>query len=141
MINITKNAENDCVFTLQENSTLFNEQAIIPYYLFAFTSQQSNNTVYFVADDISTCTTSYNEFIITETGSTYTNLTGGTINLAPLNFYDYVVYEQTTRDNLNPANSVGVVEKGIVFVSDIQEQIYTSFSPTGTTNDYIIYRP
>ena len=80
MIRINKNTINDCVFTLRENSLLWNESGITPYYLFQFTNQQTQETKLFVADNVASFSAQsrYDEFYIVETGNTYTNLSAAT---------------------------------------------------------------
>jgi L-lysine 2,3-aminomutase len=127
MIHILKNTVNDCVFTLRENSSLWNISGITPYYLFQFTSENTNQSIYFTATDITpqSSITRYDEFYIIETGSTYQNLTAGTINLNPGGYYTYQIYEQVNPYNLSVANTQSMVEKGIVQVSG-----ETGYSPT-----------
>jgi len=137
MINLAQNTENDVVLNLTSNSSLFIFNNILPYFLFEFTSEASNQVIYFVSENIAdlSARTRYDEFIITESGSTYTNLTGGTINLNPGYVWLYNVYEQTTRDNLDPANTSGIVSTGRVFYTPNTTNGYISFSAT-TNNIY-----
>jgi len=125
MVILNHNSANEVVLNLTSNSQLWNVSGITPYFLFQFTSESSNATIYFVSSNISTATTRYDEFIITETGSTYVNLTNGDLYLRPSIYWNYTVYEQTSQFNLNPNNTVGVVNSGLVFVSG-----YTGYNPT-----------
>ena len=110
MINITKNQSNVVVLTLTEKTTLTN-----PNYLFSFVNGNTRDVVNFIATDVSSFVTRYNEFNIIETGSTFTNLTGGTINLKP-GMYSYTIYQQTSPTNLIISAATSVVEVGKVIV-------------------------
>jgi hypothetical protein len=119
MININKNSSNTVVLTLTEKSTLLN-----PNYLFSFTSTTDfNNIVNFIATDTSTYKSRYNTFNIIETGTTFTNLTGGTINLNPNGMWDYKIYEQQSPTNLFISGTTGIVEVGKVIVNGVDLSI------------------
>lgn len=120
MININKNNANNVVLTLTELTSLPLSSVT---YLFAITSHSTKETIYFIADDISTATSRYNEFTLIETGSTYGNLTAGTFNLAS-GWFSYDVYEQTDPTNLNYLQASGIVESGIGFCTGETEQAY-----------------
>ena len=131
MNQIAKNTSNDCVFTLREKSQLWNLSGITPFYLFSFTSQQTNQIINFVSTNLAdlTAQTRYDEFLIVETGSTHVNLSAGTINLTPAIFWDYVVYEQLSQFNFNTAKTIGVVEHGRIYVNDTVDTFnYLSYS-------------
>lgn len=136
MIYINKNSSNSVVATLQENSQIWALSGLQPYYLFSLSSDTTGSVVNFVADNIAadTARTRYDEFNWIETGSTFTNLTGGTINLTPSDFWTYTAYEQYTRDNLDPTQSYGVVEIGKVMVIGPIQAPIIYYSNTGTTN-------
>jgi len=110
MINITKNQSNVVVLTLTEKATLTN-----PNYLFSFVNGNTRDIVNFIATDVSLYGSRYNEFNIVETGSTFTDLTGGTINLKT-GMYSYTIYEQNSPTNLIVSAATGVVEVGKVIV-------------------------
>lgn len=119
MINLYKNSSNIVVLTLTEKSTLLN-----PYYLFSFSSTTDyDNIINFVATDTSTYKSRFNKFNIIETGTTFTNLTGGTINLNPNGMWDYTIYEQTTPTNLQISGTTGIVEVGKVIVNGVDTTI------------------
>jgi hypothetical protein len=111
MINITKNQSNVVVLTLTEKTTLNN-----PNYLFSFVNGNTRDVVNFIATDVSSYVTRYNEFNIIETGSTFTNLTGGTINLTP-GMYSYTIYQQNSPTNLIISAATSLVEVGKVIVN------------------------
>jgi len=77
MIIITLDADSIIVLTLTEKASVAS-----PIYLFELINQQTNNKVYFTAEDESAHIERYNEFIV--------NITG----IAPGN-WDYNVYEGT----------------------------------------------
>lgn len=119
MINLYKNSNNVVVLTLTEKSTLLN-----PYYLFSFSSTTDyDNIINFVATDTSTYKSRFNKFNIIESGTTYTNLTGGTINLNPNGMWDYTIYEQTSPTNLQISGTTGIVEVGKVIVNGVDTSI------------------
>lgn len=119
MINLNKNSNNLVVLTLTEKSSLLN-----PYYLFSFTSTTNyNNVINFIATDNSTYKSRYNRFNIIESGTTYTNLTGGTINLNPNGMWDYTIYEQVSPINLAISGTTGIVEVGKVIVNGVDSTI------------------
>lgn len=113
MIFINKDSINNIVLTLTERSKLIN-----PYFVFQFTSDYSRNEVIFHADDLSTFKCRYNRFNITESGSTYVNLTGGTVNLLPIGTWTYNVFESTTPTLSLSATTGCVLETGKVYVAD-----------------------
>jgi hypothetical protein len=119
MINLDKNSNNLVVLTLTEKSTLLN-----PNYLFSFTSTTNyNNVVNFIATDTSAYKSRYYRFTIIESGTTFTNLTGGTINLNPNGMWDYTIYEQISPTNLQISGTTGVVEVGKVIVNGVDISI------------------
>lgn len=137
-ITTNKNSNNDWILTLRENSTLWSQSGVTPYYLFSITSDTTNQVINFVADNISpfSAQSRYDEFTIIETGSTFTNLTAGTINLQPETYWTLHVYEQTTRNNLDITQTVGLVEVDKVRVNGVIEAPLTYYSPTGNTGYY-----
>jgi hypothetical protein len=104
------------VMTLTEKSTL-----TAPYFLFNFVSDVTKQSVNFIAQDLSSYTDRYNQFLITETSGT-TDYTSGTIELSPTGTWTYKVYEQTSSTNLNPllADNQTPLEIGIVKVAGTQ---------------------
>lgn len=123
MIIINKNSNNTFQLTLTENSTLSS-----PYYLFEFKNDITLDSVYFIAEDISTQQQRYNEFIVTETSGTQV-LTSGTITLNPTGFWTYNVYEQYSSTNLNPtlSDNTNSLETGKVKVIG-SSQTYSTYS-------------
>jgi hypothetical protein len=113
MINLDKNTSNTVVLTLTERSKLIN-----PTYVFRFVNALEKNEVIFNAEDLSNFNCRYNLFNIVESGSTFTNLTGGTINLNPAGYWDYQVYE-ATGSTLSISGTTGrILETGKMFLND-----------------------
>lgn len=110
MITINKNENNLITVTLLEKTTLAS-----PTYLFKFTNDITRQSVKFIAQNISSYTYRYDQFLITET-SGVTNLTSGVIELAPTGFWSYTIYEQTSTTNLDERLVTGIVETGKVKV-------------------------
>ena len=140
MIYLTSNAINTVTLTLQENSAIYSLSAMQPYYLFELTNESTNQVIYMVADNISptSARTRYDQFLVTLTGATYQNLTGGTLNMPNGIWWQYVAYEQYNRNNLNPSLAYNIVEVGKVFVDNTHISPIVSY----TSNDnkqYISY--
>lgn len=138
MLHLVKSATTLVALSLAEKTTI---SAITPYYLFKLTSQDTNNSVYFTATDISTNPSRYNLFSITETGATFQNLTAGTVNLDIPGYYLYSIYQQTSQTNLFMSGVTGgEVEFGKAYVLGPKQIVSTganrSFS-ANTTNRYV----
>jgi len=126
---IHKNSNNTLLLTVTENVTMNS-----PYYLFKLTSHSTNNSVMFYADNISTKQCRYDEFIITETGSTFVNLLSGIIHLDSTGWFTYEVYQNVSQNY--DASAANLLELGLLLVKDTDPITYTS--QTGNTS-YIIY--
>jgi len=128
----------DIVLTLTENVTLTGTTN----FLFEFISDDTREAKFFVPEDLSTNTCRYNMFDITVSASTET-LTGTTISidLEPVGYYKYNVYQQESATNLDPDLASGIVETGKLYLSG--ETKPTVFSYTGNTetdtDTYIAY--
>lgn len=136
---LKQNTINDTIFTLRELSLLWQYSAITPYYLFSFQNQVTNETINFVADNISplSAQNSYDEFLITCTGATSVNYSAGTIHLNPASSWIYKVYEQNQQYNFDVNNTVSLVESGkILYTSTTQDFTYVQM--TGNSN-YITF--
>lgn len=129
MLIVAKNTNSTLIVTLTEKVTLAS-----PYYLFAFTSDVSQLTKYFISADISIHTDRYNEFLITETSGTEI-LTSGTITLNPTGQWTYRIYEQTSSTNLDPNLTTSLLEIGIVKVTGTATTYYTN---SGLDNTFYI---
>ena len=108
--------------TLTEKQLLTN-----PNYLFVFTNRSANTEIKFVKlnnTDVSVYKDRYNEFSIVTNTNFSTALNGQ---------YDYVVYEQASPTNTNPAG-LNALESGIM------DLVGTAFEFTEytTTDTYII---
>jgi hypothetical protein len=122
MIRLTKGQTQIVILTLTEKQLLTN-----PNYLFVFTNRSANTEIKFVRlnnTDLSQYKDRYNEFSFVTNTNFSTALNGQ---------YDYVVYEQTSTSNLNPAG-LNALESGIM------ELVGTPFEFTeyNTTDTYKI---
>jgi hypothetical protein len=107
MILLKPNIVNKVALTLWERATI-----IAPYYLFTLTSKQSKEVVSFIGVDSTTHVYRYNLFLIEV--KTNPNLLNNEVNLTLGDEYDYVIREQSSSTNLNPALAGGIVEVGIL---------------------------
>jgi hypothetical protein len=122
MIRLTKGQTHLVILTLTEKQLLTN-----PNYLFVFTNRSANTEIKFVRlnnTDLSVYKDRYNEFSIVTNTNFSTALNGQ---------YDYVVYEQASPTNTNPAG-LNALESGIM------ELVGTAFEFTEytTTDTYKI---
>ena len=131
----TDTTNNRVVLTLSELVTLTGNT----FFLVEMTSDDTNESVYCVPDDISINTCRYNEFEITVSGGTET-LTGPTvsIDMNPVGYWKYTVYQQESPTNLDPALADGVIENGKVFLDGPVPPEVTDYkgNDDNTTNVY-----
>ncbi len=121
MIYLTKGATSQIILTLKEKQTLS-----APNYLFVFTHRGSNIEIKFVilnAADTSAFKDRFNQFSIV------TNTYFGTQDSGE---WEYQIYEQTSTTNTNPANATGLVETGIMRLSESTSFTYTKHQPNNT---------
>jgi len=121
MIYLTKGATSQIILTLKEKQTLS-----APNYLFVFTHRGSNIEVKFVilnAADTSAFKDRFNQFSIV------TNTYFGTQDSGE---WEYQIYEQTSTTNTNPANATGLIETGIMRLSESTSFTYTKHQPNNT---------
>lgn len=111
MIVIEKNTSKNCTFTLNENQTITDHD-----WLFEFTHEMTGEVKLFTGTDISQYP-QYNEFIITD--STTENAYNSTMDFR-IGTHKYVVYEMAVESpvNLNPLDSLAIVEDGMATVLD-----------------------
>lgn len=138
MIKLTQNTSNNVILTLSESVTYTGSPV---YFLFRFINQTTKDEKLFTAQDTSTNIVRYNQFNITLTGSTFENLTGGTICINPDGQLFYEVYEQKSPTNLSLSGTSGkIIEQGIVKVEgSLQSPIIMSYS--GQSQTYMGYQP
>jgi hypothetical protein len=111
MITINKNSANECVFTLNEKTTLTGAT----YLLEIFSNQNHSSKVIALTGDSSVDIIRYNRFTITEVYPGSEILSAATVNLEPGTF-DYFAY-QTTGDTLSlTADTTTIVESGKLVV-------------------------
>lgn len=121
MIYLTKGATSQIILTLKEKQTLS-----APNYLFVFTHRGSNIEVKFVLlnnQDTSAFKDRFNQFSIV------TNTYFGTQDSGE---WEYQIYEQTSTTNTNPANATGLIETGIMRLSESTSFTYTKHQPNNT---------
>jgi hypothetical protein len=114
MIYLTKGATSQIILTLKEKQTLS-----APNYLFVFTHRGSNIEVKFVilnAADTSAFKDRFNTYFGTQDSGEW----------------EYQIYEQTSTTNTNPANATGLVETGIMRLSESTSFTYTKHQPNNT---------
>jgi len=134
MMLLNKNSTSKVVLTLTENVTI----TAPAYFLFEIISDDSYNSVFFTAEDVSTNACRYNEFNITLTNGT-PDPTIGLIDLELNGYYKYNVYQQSSQFNLNPALASGIIERGKVYVKGELKPIRTSYTDNDS-NTYITYQ-
>jgi len=107
-------------------------------YLFDFLNLENNRDYCFIGIDSSTAQTFYNTFSITLTGTSYQNLTAGTVHLDN-GQYNYYVYEQTGY-TLDVSASTKLVESGMarVWPVDYLPKTYYSGQTLNKTINYQI---
>ena len=123
MIYLTKGATSQIVLTLTEKQTL-----AAPNYLFRFVHRATNVEVKFVllnAADTSAYKERFNQFSIV-TNTYFQNSDSGE--------WEYFIYEQTSTTNTDPASATGLIEVGIMRLS---ESTTFSFTKYQTKNTYI----
>lgn len=98
MLIIQKNASTPLIVTVTELTTIPN-----PNYLFEFVHEQSFKEYRCVLTNISTSTPRFDEFILID---------GVDVNFDYNGYYIYNIYEQQSPGNLDPINTVGLVETG-----------------------------
>jgi len=121
MIYLTKGVTSQIILTLKEKQTLS-----APNYLFVFTHRGSNIEVKFVilnAADTSAFKDRFNQFSIV------TNTYFGTQDSGE---WEYQIYEQTSPTNTNPSLATGLVETGIMRLSESTSFTYTKHQPNNT---------
>lgn len=125
MIVLHQNTANDVVFTLTEMVTLSGS----PQFLFVFECDEERGKPYkCIAQDISSSTERYNEFILSATTDpSNPNILLGEVYLPRRATYLYKVYAQSSSTNLNPTLSTSLVETGkaLVLYQPIIDDRYT----------------
>ncbi len=129
------------MITLQPNSdsqkmylTLEERKAFLPSYskyLISFEEQSTREKHNFIANvDGST-----ERYTIISINTDEDQPLDGNIELLNSGYYFYTVYAQDNNTNLDPDNTLGIVEKGLLKVVDTA----TAYNPTVTTfNDFIV---
>jgi|GEM_PF-1066173 len=134
MIKLLQNQTNNITVTLYENTTIVSPV----YYLFQFINDDTNESVYCTATDISPNTVRYNNFDITlvdANSSPAPEPTLGIITLKPSGSWKYNVYQQASETNIDPLLTGDLVETGRVSViGDVVPEKVTYTSEENKTN-------
>jgi hypothetical protein len=132
MIHLTFGASSSAILRLTKVATLLN-----PFYIFQIINEQSKVNTLFTADNISTETLIYDEFILISTTQSV-GLTQGVINNLP-GVYQYNIYETLYQYDLNIA-SASYLRSGELVISGPNDFSYKSFTQSdfNTTNVFDI---
>jgi hypothetical protein len=131
VIRLTQAQANDVTVTLTEVGTA-------SHYLFAFTSEATQQTVYCVADDTSPYQARYNQFTITEVSASPDPL-AAEVTLFPTGQWYYHIYANTNATNLDPTG-LTLLERGICIVSGAASTI-TMPTYSGGNVTAVVYEP
>ena len=105
---ITKGNSNTIRVSLAELQTLAS-----PTFLLEFINDSSQSSVTCISADVSAFPKRYNEFVVVEKASPVA--LSGEVELNPVGFYTYNVYEQTSTTNLEPSLATGKIRIGWTF--------------------------
>lgn len=128
MLKINRGSKNIVITTFNEKSTLYASGQSV-WYLWRVKREQGLEEKYFIVQvDDSEFPDRFNKFTIAEDPNAEDPVTGK-ITLKSGRWY-YWVYEQSDNLNLDIANTVGLVEEGLIHVFDtpIQEYIEPSYT-------------
>lgn len=135
---LKQNQSNTVILTLSESVVVTGSPI---YFLFRLYNLTTHQEKLFTSPDLSTNIVRYNKFEWTLTGSSYENLTGGTINIQPDGELYLDVYEQTTPHNLAISGTSGIIiEKQLVQVKGTDLNRF-NISYSGNSNLYNAYQP
>jgi len=121
MIYLVKGETNQIVLTLKEKQTLAS-----PNYLFRFVHRGLNSEVKFVVlnnEDTSSYKDRFNQFSLV-TNTNFSNAESGE--------WEYYIYEQTSTTNTDPSLATGLLETGIMKLSDSASFSYTKYQTSNT---------
>lgn len=119
---ILQEGANDVILTLTEKVTIAN-----PIFLFGVNSIQTNNTTYFIANDISSYKERYNKFIWTL--KTNPDNMNGELLLPIEGLYTYIAYQLSTPSLTPPTNAV-ILEVGNVQYGYTNQTLVSYPSPS-----------
>lgn len=121
MLRLEKNSPSTMIVTVTELTT------VSPvHYLFEFEHEQSFLKYYCILPNLSTATSRYDEFLLTD---------GVDVTFDYDGYYTYRIYQQTSSTNLDPDLSDGLVEEGRAHVYQ-QDSPSIEFSTNITFNIY-----
>lgn len=119
---ILQEGANDVILTLTEKVTIAN-----PIFLFGVSSIQTNNTTYFISNDISVYKERYNKFIWTL--KTNPDNMNGELFLPIEGLYTYIAYQLSTP-SLTPPNNAVILEVGNVQYGYTDQTLVSYPSPS-----------
>jgi hypothetical protein len=125
---ILQDGANNVILTLTEKTTISN-----PYYLFALSSIQTNQTIYFMATDISSYKERYNKFVWTI--KTNPNNNNGEFLLPIEGLYSYTAYQLSTP-TLTPPQGAIILEVGNVQYGYSEQSLTIYNLPTNEIKIY-----
>ena len=120
---ITQGNSNTIRVSLAELQTLAS-----PTFLLEFINDSSQSSVTCISADVSAFPKRYNEFVVVEKASPVA--LSGEVELNPVGFYTYNVYEQTSTTNLEPSLADKLLETGtcrVVFDGDRHATAFTTY--------------
>jgi hypothetical protein len=121
MIYLTKGQTNQIVLTLKEKQTLPS-----PNYLFRFVHRALNTEARFVVlntADTSAYKDRFNQFSLV-TNNYFSDKESGE--------WEYYIYEQNSSSNVDPAFATGLLETGIMRLTDDTSFSYTKYQTSNT---------
>lgn len=127
MVILTEGA-NEVILTLTEKVTISN-----PLFLFALNSIQTNDTIYFMANDTSQYKERYNKFTWTVTSDPDYN--DGEFNLPVEGLYTYTAY-QLSEPSLTPPENAVILEVGNCQFGYTEENLTIYPAPTNPIKIY-----
>lgn len=122
MLHLIKGNTDTIVVTLKEKCTL-----PAPNYLWVCTSRNTNEVVKFIllgSNDLTSASLRYNKFSV---------ITSNLFGTATNGEYTYVVYEQTSANNLDPTLATGIVEKGQLTLNDSSQFAFNTYTKVNNT--------
>jgi hypothetical protein len=114
MVILTQNTTSNASFTLGETTTISN-----PTYLFEFENVFTKDKFYIIPTEV-VSNERYNEFSF--------DLTEEGVELEPVGWFRYNVYQQTSTTNLDPELSQGIVESGKMLLREGEEKEVENFT-------------
>lgn len=125
MLKLTKGTSNTIRVSLGEI-----QEIALPTFLIAFEHDASEAVVTCISADLSLYPERYNEFVIVEKSSPVA--LNGEVELEPVGFFTYRIYEQTSTTNLDESLADKLLDTGkarVVFDGDRKATAFVTYSP------------